>query len=116
MKKVIVAIGAWMAPAVSMAAEAAAAGGSHEGAGMYFTASVVTAGFGLAVATLCAALGQGKVAGAAMEAIARQPEAAPKIQTAMLLGLAFIESLVIYALLISFILLFVNPFKGQFGG
>ena len=116
MKTVIAALGAGVAPGLAMAAEAAAAGTGSAGAATYFTASVVTAGFGLAVATLCAALGQGKVAGAAMEAIARQPEAAPKIQTAMLLGLAFIESLVIYALLISFILLFVNPFKGQFGG
>lgn len=102
-------------PGAALAAEAAGAGGANAGAATYFTASVVTAGFGLAIATLCAALGQGRVAGSAMEAIARQPEAAPKIQTAMLLGLAFIESLVIYALLISFILLFLNPFKGQFG-
>ena len=102
------------APGMAFAAEAAAQAGA--GNAGYFIASVVTAGFALAIATLCAALGQGRVAGAAMEAIARQPEAAGKIQTAMLLGLAFIESLVIYALLISFILLFLNPFRTLFGG
>jgi F-type H+-transporting ATPase subunit c len=40
----------------------------------------------------------------ALEGIARQPEAAPRIQTAMIIGLALIESLVIYALLMFFIL------------
>ena len=99
-------------PGVALAAEAAAGPVN----GMFFAVTVATAGFGLAIATLCAALGQGNVAGRAMEAIARQPEAAPRIQTAMLLGLAFIESLVIYVLLIAFILLFANPFRGLFGG
>src|SRR6266487_2361349 len=113
MKKVLLTGLIAVVPAMSFAAEAAPAAGANSG---FFIASVVTAGFALAIATLCAALGQGKVAGAAMEAIARQPEAAGKIQTAMLLGLAFIESLVIYALLISFILLFVNPFSKLFGG
>ena len=82
---------------------------------MFFAVTIATAGFGLAISTLGAALGQGKMAGQAMDAIARQPEAAPKIQTAMLLGLAFIESLAIYVLLIAFILLFLNPYAKLFG-
>ena len=52
--------------------------------------------------------GLAKPAGSALEGIARQPEAAGKIQTAMIIGLALIESLVIYALLISLILLFLG--------
>ncbi len=55
-------------------------------------------------------IGQGIAVGKAVEGIARQPEALKQIQTNMILGLAFIESLTIYALLISLILLFVNPF------
>jgi F-type H+-transporting ATPase subunit c len=69
---------------------------------------VIAIGFGVPVAVLSGAIGQGKAAAAAFEGIARQPEAAGKIQTAMIIGLALIESLVIYALLISLILLFLG--------
>jgi F-type H+-transporting ATPase subunit c len=103
-------------PGAALAAEAAAGGSAGSGSATFFAVTVFTAGVGLAISTLCAALGQGKIGAAAMEAIARQPEAAGKVQTAMLLGLAFIESLVIYVLLIAFILLFANPFRGAFGG
>jgi F-type H+-transporting ATPase subunit c len=65
-------------------------------------------GFGVPFAVWSAAIGQGKAAAAALEGIARQPEAAGKIQTAMIIGLALIESLVIYALLIALILLFLG--------
>jgi F-type H+-transporting ATPase subunit c len=57
-------------------------------------------GFGLAAGL--AGLGQGKVASAALEGTARNPSAQGKIQTMMILGLAFIESLVIFALVIVF--------------
>ena len=75
---------------------------------MYLVALVLAIGFGVPVAVIGGALGQGKAAGSALEGIARQPEAAGKIQTAMIIGLALIESLVIYALLISLILLFLG--------
>jgi len=74
----------------------------------YLVALVLAIGFGVPIAVLSGALGQGKAASSALEGIARQPEAAGKIQTAMIIGLALIESLVIYALLISLILLFVG--------
>lgn len=74
----------------------------------YLVALVIAIGFGVPVAVIGGALGQGKAAGSALEGIARQPEAASKIQTAMIIGLALIESLVIYALLIALILLFVG--------
>ena len=69
-----------------------------------FTAVIVTMGFALAVAAAFGALGQSKAIAAALEGMARQPEAAGQIQTAMIIGLALIESLVIYVLVISFIL------------
>lgn len=74
----------------------------------YLVALVIAIGFGVPVAVLSGAIAQGKAASAAMEGIARQPEAAGRIQTAMIIGLALIESLVIYALLISLILLFLG--------
>jgi F-type H+-transporting ATPase subunit c len=50
------------------------------------------------VAAIGSGLGLGKAVGSAMEAMGRQPEAASKIQTGMIIGAAFIEALTIYAL------------------
>ncbi|MCE5314570.1 MAG: ATP synthase F0 subunit C [Armatimonadota bacterium] len=75
---------------------------------LYLVALVLAIGFGVPIAVIGGGLAQGKAAASAFEGIARQPEAAGKIQTAMIIGLALIESLVIYALLISLILLFLG--------
>ncbi len=60
------------------------------------------AGLGLGLAALGGALGQGKTAGAALEGIARNPAAYDKVFTPMIIGLALIESLVLYAFVIAF--------------
>ncbi len=65
---------------------------------------------GMALAALGCGIGQGLGLKAACEGIARNPEASGKIQVALILGLAFIESLAIYALVINLIILFANPF------
>jgi len=52
----------------------------------------------VAIAAIGSGLGLGKAVGSAMEAMGRQPEAAGKIQTGMIIGAAFIEALTIYAL------------------
>ncbi|MEK7702705.1 MAG: ATP synthase F0 subunit C [Nitrospirota bacterium] len=57
----------------------------------------------IAIAAFGSAFGLGKAVSSAMEAIGRQPEAAPKIQVAMVIGAAFIEALTIYALLTVFL-------------
>jgi F-type H+-transporting ATPase subunit c len=62
----------------------------------------IAAGFGIAIAAGLAGLGQGKVGAAACEAMARNPAARPAIQVALILGLAFIESLVLFTLVIIF--------------
>ena len=62
------------------------------------------AGFGIAIAVVGGAIGQGRTAATALDGIARNPGAADKMFTPMILGLALIESLVIYALIIAFIL------------
>jgi len=54
---------------------------------------------GVGLAALGSGMGLGKAVGGAMEAMGRQPEAIPRIQTAMVIGAAFIEALTIYALL-----------------
>ncbi len=59
---------------------------------------------GLPIAVIFASRAQGSATSTALEGIARQPDAAPRIQTAMIIGLALIESLVIYALLMFFVL------------
>jgi len=64
----------------------------------------IAAGFGIAIAAFGGALGQGKAVSAAMEGIARNPQAQNKIFTPMIVGIVFIETLVIYALLISIML------------
>jgi len=58
---------------------------------------------GLGLAAVGSAFGLGRAVGSAMEAIGRQPEAAAKIQLAMIIGCAFIEALTIYALISVFL-------------
>ena len=72
--------------------------------------SIITAGFALGIAAGLAAIGQGMSVGRATEALARNPSAAGEIRGALILGLVLIESLVIYVLLISLILFFLQPF------
>jgi len=62
------------------------------------------AGIGIGIAAGFAGMGQGRATAAALSGIARNPGAASIIQTPMIIGLALIESLVIYALLIAFLL------------
>ena len=62
----------------------------------------LAAGVGFAIAVFGGALGQSRIGAAACEGAARNPGAAGKIQVMMILGLALIESLVLFALLIVF--------------
>ena len=65
----------------------------------------LAAALAVAIATIGPGLGQGIAASKAMEAIARQPEAAGDIRTSLILALAFMEALTIYGLLIAFMIL-----------
>ena len=73
------------------------AGGSNNG--LFYIAS----GFGMGFAAFGCGLGQGRVASAACEAIARNPGAAGNIRTAMILGLVFVETLALFTLVIIFV-------------
>ena len=63
----------------------------------------LAAGLGIGIAAFGGALGQGKAAAAALEGIARNPAASGKLFVPMIIGLALIESLVIYAFLVCFV-------------
>ena len=62
----------------------------------------ITAGFAMAIASAVCGLGQAKATAAATESLARNPAARPGIQLALILGLALIESLALYTLVIIF--------------
>jgi F-type H+-transporting ATPase subunit c len=70
-----------------------------------FTACATAAGFGIAIAAFGCGIGQGLGLRSAVEGIARNPESSGKVTVTMLIGLAMIESLCIYALVISLMLL-----------
>jgi F-type H+-transporting ATPase subunit c len=90
---------------VSSSAFAQAAGGAESNKLDVYAFEAVAAGFAIGVAVLGGALGQGRAAAAALEGISRNPGASAKIQTPMILGLALIESLVLFALVIAYTLL-----------
>jgi F-type H+-transporting ATPase subunit c len=83
-------------PVLAQAAQPAA---ENNSAGL----KAIAAGVGFAIAVFGGALGQSRIGAAACEGAARNPGAAAKIQTMMILGLALIESLVLFALVIVFV-------------
>jgi len=95
-------------------APAGAQGGMSPSSAWFFTAVSVAAVLGLAVAAAGCGIAQGNAVARAVESIARQPESASRILTVSMIGLAFIESLTIYVLVISLILIYANPFVSYF--
>lgn len=89
------AIAAAFLPSLAFAQEHAAGGGAWV---------AIAAGLAIGIAAIGVALGQGRAVAAAVDGIGRNPNAAPRIQTPMILGLAFMEFLCIMAFLIAFIL------------
>lgn len=85
---------------------------ASEGAAGVGASTVWACAIGMAIAAAGCGLAQGQGLKAACEGTARNPEASGKIQTILILGLAFIESLAIYALVVCLLLLFVKPFGG----
>ncbi len=68
----------------------------------------LAAGLAIGLGAIGPGIGMGILAGKALEAIGRNPEAAPKIQANMILTIAFVEAIAIYALVISLIIIFLN--------
>lgn len=71
--------------------------------------SIVTAGLAVAVGSIAPALGEARALTQAMDAIARQPDAASSISRTLFVGMAMVESTAIYALVVALVLLFANP-------
>jgi F-type H+-transporting ATPase subunit c len=74
--------------------------------------SIVSAAVAVSFGALGPAFAEGRAVAAAMDAIARQPEAANTLSRTLFVGLAMIETTAIYSLVIALLVLFANPFVG----
>jgi F-type H+-transporting ATPase subunit c len=74
--------------------------------------TVLGAGLAIGLGAIGSGIGMGTAIGGACEGTSRNPEAGGRIMTTMIIGLAMIESLTIYALVVALILLFGNPYTG----
>ena len=72
---------------------------------LYYTGLALAIGIGLPIGVIGAGIGQGLATAFAVQGVARQPEAAGRIQTFMIIGLVLIESLVIYSFLLAILLM-----------
>ncbi|HXN50746.1 MAG TPA: ATP synthase F0 subunit C [Candidatus Acidoferrum sp.] len=103
MKKAAIVVLALVA--VMMIAPAAfAQGGEPAKAPVNPTTLVLAVGFGVAIAAVGGGLGQGRIAAAACEGIARNPGAAGGVRAAMILGLVFVETLTLFSFALGFLL------------
>lgn len=93
---------------IAFAAEEAAP--PSEGMMKYYTMAVLACGLAIGIAAFGTGIGQGLGLSKAAEGVARNPGASGKITTTLIIGLAMIESLCIYALVVVLIILFVKPF------
>ena len=80
----------------------------------FSTISTVAAALAIAIGTMLPAIAMGRAISSALEALARQPDAEKTITRTLFIGLAMIESLAIYCLVIALILLFRNPLLDYF--
>lgn len=100
MKKLTVTLGSLIALMLLALPAFAQAQSISSGGGVV----AVGAGICMGLGAFGGALGQARAAAAALEGIARNPQAAPKVQTPMIIALAMTESLVLFALVIAFFL------------
>ncbi len=99
---------AMAAEAAAPAAAPAAASGDYSKA-IVVAVSIFAAAMVMAAGTMTTALGMGHGLNGAVNAVGRNPEAQGKILTTMMVGLAMIESLAIYALVIALVVIYANP-------
>jgi F-type H+-transporting ATPase subunit c len=112
-KKTVIAILLTLAFVLTLAsfafAEEAAAAAKSSNI-FYYAMAAIAASVGVGLAAAFCGIGQGMATSKACEGIARNPGASGKITTSLIIGLAMVESLTIYALVVALIILFVNPF------
>jgi F-type H+-transporting ATPase subunit c len=105
----LLVFGVVLAASAAFAAEAAAPAADASKLGFFGTVASVSA-IAIAIAAFGTGIGMGLSISKAVEGIARNPEASGKIMTTMIVGLALIESLAIYTLVVVLILLYAKPF------
>lgn len=76
---------------------------------LFVTASTIAAALAVAIGIFVPAMAMGRAISQALDALARQPEAEKSITRTLFIGLAMIESLAIYVLVVALIILFRNP-------
>jgi F-type H+-transporting ATPase subunit c len=81
-------------------------------ANLVHVVSILGAVIAVSFGAIGPALAEGRAVAAAMDAIARQPEAAGTLSRTLFVGLAMIETMAIYCLVVALFLLFANPFAG----
>jgi F-type H+-transporting ATPase subunit c len=100
---------------VVFAAEALPAGESYTKV-LFAVGAMLAAGFAIGVGAVGAGLGIGTAASGACAAVGRNPGVQGKIMMTMLVGMAMAESIAIYALVVSLVLLYANPYMRYFLG
>jgi F-type H+-transporting ATPase subunit c len=83
---------------------------------IFAVGAMIAAGFAIGAGTIGPGFGQGRSVAAALDAIARQPDESDRVTRTLFIGLAMIESLAIYCLVIALIVLFANPFQSWVTG
>lgn len=106
---VLAVFGVLLATSLAAAAEAAPGSSVDYTKAIVISCSLLVAGFTMALGTIGTALGMGNGLSSAASAVGRNPEAHGKILVTMMVGLAMIESLAIYALVIALVVLYANP-------
>jgi F-type H+-transporting ATPase subunit c len=99
---------------LAIAAEALPTGGESYTKVLFAVGAMIAAGFAIGVGAVGAGLGIGTAASGACSAVGRNPGVQGKIMMTMLVGMAMAESIAIYALVVSLVLLFANPYMKYF--
>ena len=81
----------------------------------FFVAVALAAAFSMGIGSLGTGIGMGNAIKGAVDGVSRNPDTFGRILTTMMIGLAMIESLAIYALIVALVLIFANPFLPLFG-
>ena len=104
-----------LSSSIAFAAETIPAGDSYAKA-IFAVGAMIAAGIAIGVGAVGAGLGIGTAASGACSAVGRNPGVQGKIMMTMLVGMAMAESIAIYALVVSLVLLYANPYMRYFLG
>jgi F-type H+-transporting ATPase subunit c len=83
---------------------------------LFAVGAMIAAGLAIGLGAIGPGIGQGRSVASALDALARQPDEADRVTRTLFIGLAMMESLAIYCLVIALIVLFANPLQGWVTG